>query len=316
MKCGFDSEPEEFWTNIAQSCLAEGLEAYCLDEDSYDAYEVIEAKMPMETLASEVVAAAAKVAIKRLEDTTVSPKPPTLPKAASRRAADRALVNDASNNSLAAPNDLQLPLPPPTRPTPSYPTWKPPSREAWKPQGFQDKFFAQAHHQPMPPVGPPAGRRHRRNVPGSAAAKVLIAPQAPPLPRDPAQRQSVLNNRLLDMVKRRGLGVYSIVPKDSASRPKSLPPISANLEPTSSPPPDSKETLSKGNAMKGRKRVSQDGIKLRVPANSLPPLAEAKRLESWRLGLADSAIRFARSCDVPLGMLLHAGTFAISGMPS
>lgn len=43
----------------------------------------------------------------------------------------------------------------------------------------------------------------------------------------------------------------------------------------------------------------------------LPPLANDEQLEAWRHRVADSALRFARNCDVPHGMLRHCGAIAL-----
>eukprot|EP00929_Paragymnodinium_shiwhaense_P001572 TRINITY_DN101807_c0_g1_i1.p1 TRINITY_DN101807_c0_g1~~TRINITY_DN101807_c0_g1_i1.p1 ORF type:complete len:408 (+),score=33.74 TRINITY_DN101807_c0_g1_i1:133-1356(+) len=47
------------------------------------------------------------------------------------------------------------------------------------------------------------------------------------------------------------------------------------------------------------------------PSSSLPPVADAKRLEAWRMRVADSALRFARTCDVPHCMLPRCGVIAL-----
>lgn len=171
-------------------------------------------------------------------------------------------------------------LPPPDHPTPSYPLWRPPSSPppAHPPSG------------PRPPQGPrPIGGPRRPSYGGSNASNMGGATRSvqdsvtelPELRTPGRQRKSPLD-------------AYKGRPFPSARGPASGAASKGKRQP---------------KALHSKGPIAEHDLDLKDAG--LPRLANDEDLEAWRNQVADSALRFARVCDVPHSMLRNCGAIAL-----
>lgn len=167
------------------------------------------------------------------------------------------------------------PLPPPDHPTPSYPSWRPAST-------------------PRPPQGP--------RPPG--------APRRPPGDSNSGGFSGTSVTGAARAAQDSGAGVAELPELRSPGRQQRRSPLDVYR---GQPFPSARGSVPSA-ASKGRRRSKElAGIEpdLDLDEAGLPRLANDEDLQSWRNLVAESALRFARVCDVPRSMLRNCGAISL-----
>jgi len=167
------------------------------------------------------------------------------------------------------------------------------------------------------PDGAAGGKKGRHVPPTGAAARSRsvscddLPPVRPP-PRPPRARQARQPPRSWREEKPYRRKRSNSPPHPSANKPS----LSAYRQGIVVAQDYSKlRTTSPRNSRRGpqaRRRSPLRDDLLSLSCEALPPLPKDDELNAWRIRIADSALRFARTCDVPHGMLPRCGALALS----
>eukprot|EP00930_Biecheleria_cincta_P022926 TRINITY_DN1663_c0_g1_i1.p1 TRINITY_DN1663_c0_g1~~TRINITY_DN1663_c0_g1_i1.p1 ORF type:complete len:1002 (+),score=251.01 TRINITY_DN1663_c0_g1_i1:126-3131(+) len=231
---------------------------------------------------------------------------PAAVKPAKKRPGRRLLGNSMSEATSSAktlhPGKASYGLPPPTRPTPSYPEWKPPSRG---PGSTRLDFRAAPGPDverivdgwPMRPPGrAPAYRPPRKGFDKVLAKHPLQArdlEQLPPIWKTAGRGGEVMSREQLYL---------------SAMEKVSAPQAQAGAARVS---PRGGLGGGAGGGQRSREDLRPSDRQGSVEMPMLP--AVDAQVDAWRQMIAESAMRFAKATDLPRGVLLRSGALALRG---